>query len=153
MYPVRTPLTSSGPRSDAALLLLIVGPKLLGVDIAAEYGVGSGEEISTSAPHRGMRWAYRRLDVRGLRGSEVVLPPGTTIGDAESRRPDDRPGTEGCRRDGKIIDHTTIRLAARRCRRNHHKTEVPGRRSSAEFGDEVGDRELLDGRWTPSMWW
>ena len=140
--PVAYAVTYIWGTIGTGIILSILGPKLLGVNMEAECKRYE-KEMSAGAPAGGMQSAYRRLDMRAYKIGDR-LPPGTTIGDAESRRPNDRLFVQRLRRDGKIIDFTPATVLQQGdvvgiAGRTEVLVEVLGK-----FGNEVSDPELLD---------
>ena len=140
--PVAYAVTYIWGTIGTGIILSILGPKLLGVNMEAECKRYE-KEMSVGAPAGGMQSAYRRLDFRAYKIGDR-LPPGTTIGDAESRRPDDRLFVQRLRRDGKIIQFTPATVLQQGdvvgiAGKTDVLVEVLGK-----FGNEVSDPELLD---------
>ena len=140
--PVAYAVTYIWGTIGTGIILSILGPKLLGVDMAAECARYE-REMSKGAPAGGMQSAYRHLDIRAYKIGDR-LPPGTTIGDAESRRPNERLFVQRLRRDGKIIEFTPATVLQQGdvvgiAGRTEALVEVLGK-----FGNEVSDAELLD---------
>ena len=140
--PVAYAVTYIWGTIGTGIILSILGPKLLGVNMEAECKRYE-KEMSVGAPAGGMQSAYRRLDMRAYKIGDR-LPPGTTIGDAESRRPNDRLFVQRLRRDGKIIEFTPATVLQQGdvvgiAGKTEALVEVLGK-----FGNEVSDPELLD---------
>ena len=140
--PVAYAVTYIWGTIGTGIILSMLGPKLLGVDMEAECKRYE-KEMSVGAPAGGMQSAYRRLDMRAYKIGDR-LPPGTTIGDAESRRPNDRLFVQRLRRDGKIIEFTPATVLQQGdvvgiAGKTEALVEVLGK-----FGNEVSDPELLD---------
>ena len=140
--PVAYAVTYIWGTIGTGIILSMLGPKLLGVNMEAECKRYE-KEMSAGAPSGGMQSAYRRLDMRAYKIGDR-LPPGTTIGDAESRRPNDRLFVQRLRRDGKIIDFTPATVLQQGdvvgiAGKTEALVEVLGK-----FGNEVSDPELLD---------
>ena len=137
--PVAYAVTYIWGTIGTGIILSILGPKLLGVDMAAECARYE-KEMSKGAPAGGMQSAYRHLDIRAYKIGDR-LPPGTTIGDAESRRPNERLFVQRLRRDGKIIEFTPATVLQQGdvvgiAGRTEALVEVLGK-----FGNEVADAE------------
>jgi len=140
--PVAYAVTYIWGTIGTGIILSMLGPKLLGVNMEAECKRYE-KEMSAGAPAGGMQSAYRRLDMRAYKIGDR-LPPGTTIGDAESRRPNDRLFVQRLRRDGKIIEFTPATVLQQGdivgiAGKTEALVEVLGK-----FGNEVSDPELLD---------
>ena len=140
--PVAYAVTYIWGTIGTGIILSMLGPKLLGVNMEAECKRYE-KEMSVGAPSGGMQSAYRRLDMRAYKIGDR-LPPGTTIGDAESRRPNDRLFVQRLRRDGKIIEFTPATVLQQGdvvgiAGKTEALVEVLGK-----FGNEVSDPELLD---------
>ncbi len=140
--PVAYAVTYIWGTIGTGIILSILGPKLLRVDMEAECKRYE-KEMSAGAPAGGMQSAYRRLDMRAYKIGDR-LPPGTTVGDAESRRADVRLFVQRLRRDGKIIEFTPATVLQQGdvvgvAGRTEVLVEVLGK-----FGNEVSDPELLD---------
>jgi putative transport protein len=140
--PVAYAVTYIWGTIGTGIILSMLGPKLLGVNMEAECKRYE-KEMSVGAPAGGMQSAYRRLDFRAYKIGDR-LPAGTTIGDAESRRPNDRLFVQRLRRDGKIIEFTPATVLQQGdvvgiAGKTEALVEVLGK-----FGNEVSDPELLD---------
>ena len=140
--PVAYAVTYIWGTIGTGIILSMLGPKLLGVNMEVECKRYE-KEMSVGAPAGGMQSAYRRLDMRAYKIGDR-LPPGTTIGDAESRRPNDRLFVQRLRRDGKIIEFTPATVLQQGdvvgiAGKTEALVEVLGK-----FGNEVSDPELLD---------
>ena len=81
--PVAYAITYIWGTIGTGIILSMLGPKLLGVDLAAECKRYE-KEMSAGAPAGGMQSAYRRLDMRAYKIGDR-LPPGTTMAAAEVR--------------------------------------------------------------------
>jgi putative transport protein len=124
------------------IILSILGPKLLGVDIAAECKRYE-KEMSAGAPAGGMQSAYRRLDIRAYRIGDR-MPPGTTVLAAEAYHGDVRVYVQRLRRDGKLMEFQPTTVLQQGdviavAGRTEVLVEVLGK-----YGNEVSDAELLD---------
>jgi putative transport protein len=124
------------------IILSILGPKLLGVDIAAECKRYE-KEMSAGAPAGGMQSAYRRLDIRAYRIGDR-MPPGTTVLAAEAYHGDVRVYVQRLRRDGKLMEFQPTTVLQQGdviavAGRTEVLVEVLGK-----YGSEVSDAELLD---------
>jgi len=124
------------------IILSILGPKLLGVDIAAECKRYE-KEMSAGAPAGGMQSAYRRLDIRAYRIGDR-MPPGTTVAAAEAHHGDVRVYVQRLRRDGKLMEFKPTTVLQQGdviavAGRTEVLVEVLGK-----YGNEVSDAELLD---------
>ena len=140
--PVAYAITYIWGTIGTGIILSIVGPKLLGVDLAAECNRYE-KEMSVGAPPGGMQSAYRRLDMRAYKVRDRI-PPGTTVAAAESRHADDRVFVQRLRRDGKLIEFapTTV-LQPGDVIAVAGKTEVLVE-VIGKYANEVSDPELLD---------
>ncbi|HZA94981.1 MAG TPA: aspartate-alanine antiporter [Burkholderiaceae bacterium] len=140
--PVAYAVTYIWGTIGTGIILSILGPKLLGVDIAAECKRYE-KEMSAGAPAGGMQSAYRRLDVRAYKIGDR-LPAGTTVRDIESRLPDARIFVLRLRRDGQLVkaDPTTV-LQQGDVVAVGGKTDVLVE-VVGKHGTEVSDPELLD---------
>jgi len=124
------------------LIVSAVGPKLLGVDLAAEckrYEAAlSGGQPPGSGPT-----AWHQVDMRAYRLAAGGAAVGKTIGEAENAFTTGRIFIEGLRRQGKVIDFDTSTVL-----QADDVVAVSGRKESivelAQHGHEVEDRELLD---------
>ncbi len=85
------------------IILAQLGPKLLGIDLAAECARYE-KEMSRGAPEGGIQSAYRKLDLRAFEVAEGSTLIGRTVADAESLHRDDRLFVDRIRRGGKIMD-------------------------------------------------
>jgi putative transport protein len=124
------------------IILSILGPKLLGVDIAAECKRYE-KEMSAGAPAGGMQSAYRRLDIRAYKIGDR-MPPGTTVLAAEAYHGDVRVYVQRLRRDGKLMEFQPTTVLQQGdviavAGRTEVLVEVLGK-----YGNEVSDAELLD---------
>jgi len=140
--PVAYAITYIWGTVGTGLILSLLGPKLLGVDLAAECKRYE-QEMSVGAPAGGMQSAYRRLDMRAYKVRDRI-PPGTTVAAAEARHADDRVFVQRLRRDGQVIDFTpttvlqpgdVIAVAGK----TQVLVDVIGK-----YANEVSDPELLD---------
>ena len=124
------------------IILSMLGPKLLGVDLAAECKRYE-KEMSAGAPPGGMQSAYRRLDLRAYKVGDR-MPPGTTVAAAEAHHPDARVVILRMRRDGQTVDVTPTTVL-----KQGDVLAVGGRTEAlveviGKYGNEVSDAELLD---------
>ena len=123
-------------------ILAFLGPKLLGVDLAAECKRYEAE-MSKGAPPGGMQSAWRQFEMRAYRIAESGKAVGKTVAQAEAMVPDARVFIERLRRDGRIIEFEpdTVLQAG-------DVVAVSGRRevlvNMLQTATEVEDRELLD---------
>jgi putative transport protein len=140
--PVAYAVTYIWGTIGTGIILAMLGPKLLGVDLAAECKRYE-QEMSAGTPAGGMQSAYRRLDMRAYKVRDRI-PPGTTVASAEARHADDRVFVQRLRRDGKVIDFTpttvlqpgdVIAVAGK----TNVLVDVIGK-----YANEVSDPELLD---------
>jgi putative transport protein len=125
----------------AGLILSVIGPKLLGIDLAEECRRYEAEMSGGLAPGSG-RSAWRQVEMRAFRLKSDFPAVGKSIGETESRLANGRVFVQGLRRDGQIVDFDNdtvlqpddvIAISARR-------EEMVGYTSNPE----VEDRELLD---------
>ena len=140
--PVAYAVTYMFGTLGSAVVIAIMGPKLLGIDLEAackdyeERHGGAKKELggAGSAWHR---WAVRAYKVR--QGGKAV---GRRAGEAESMVPDARLFIQRIRRDGKIIDATTDTVL-----QAGDVVAIAGARevlvSVLQEADEVDDKELL----------
>lgn|SRR5688572_5966145 len=140
--PVAYAVTYIWGTIGTGIILSMLGPKLLGVDMAAECKRYE-REMSAGAPPGGMQSAYRRLDIRAYKIGDR-LPPGTTVGEAEARQSDTRLFVQRVRRDGKIIEFTPETVL-----QQGDVVGVAGKTEAliavlGKYGNEVSDPELLD---------
>ena len=140
--PVAYAVTYIWGTIGTGIILSMLGPKLLGVDMAAECKRYE-REMSAGAPPGGMQSAYRRLDIRAYKIGDR-LPPGTTVGEAEARQSDTRLFVQRLRRDGKIIEFTPATVL-----QQGDVVGVAGKTEAliavlGKYGNEVSDPELLD---------
>jgi putative transport protein len=140
--PVAYAITYIWGTIGTGIILAMLGPKLLGVDLAAECKRYE-QEMSVGAPAGGMQSAYRRLDMRAYKVRDRI-PPGTTVAAAEARHADDRVFVQRLRRDGKVIDFTpTTVLQPGDVIAVAGKTQVLVEKIGT-YANEVSDPELLD---------
>ena len=140
--PVAYAVTYIWGTIGTGIILSMLGPKLLGVDMAAECKRYE-REMSAGAPPGGMQSAYLRLDIRAYKIGDR-LPPGTTVGEAEARQSDTRLFVQRVRRDGKIIEFTPETVL-----QQGDVVGVAGKTEAliavlGKYGNEVSDPELLD---------
>jgi putative transport protein len=140
--PVAYAVTYIWGTIGTGLILAMLGPKLLGVNLAEECKRYE-KEMSAGAPEGGMQSAYHRYSVRAYRLGDRI-PPGTTVADAESYHEGVRVFIERLRRDGKIIEFepTTV-LKPGDVIAVSGRTEVLVERLG-KYSTEVSDPELLD---------
>ena len=140
--PVAYAITYIWGTIGTGVILSILGPKLLGVDLAAECKRYE-KEMSAGAPSGGMQSAYRRTDVRAYKIGER-MPLGMTVAGAEAHHGDARVFVQRLRRDGKLIEFTPTTVL-----QQGDVVAVAGRTEAlvevlGKYGNEVSDPELLD---------
>jgi putative transport protein len=140
--PVAYAVTYIWGTIGTGVILAMLGPKLLGVDLAAECQRYE-KELSAGGPEGGMQSAYRRYDMRAYKIGDGI-PPGTRVADAESYHTDVRVFIERLRREGQIIpfEPTTV-LKPGDVIAVSGRTEVLVERLG-KYSTEVSDPELLD---------
>ncbi|MCU4182029.1 aspartate-alanine antiporter [Bosea sp. BH3] len=127
----------------SAVVLALLGPKLLGIDLAQackdyEARLGGGKEIG------GPGSVWRRFELRAYRLREGAKVAGMRAGDAEALVTDARVFVERIRRDGVIEDATADTIL-----REGDIVALAGPRETlvnliGQNADEVEDPELLD---------
>jgi putative transport protein len=123
-------------------ILAFLGPKILGVDIAAECARYE-REMGAGSAKDGLLTARRRTEARAYRVKPGGLAVGKTVAEAEGLGKGERYFVEALRKDGRIVDVTpdTVLEAG-------DVAVVSGRRevivSLFKEADEVDDAELLD---------
>ena len=140
--PVAYAITYIWGTIGTGIILSILGPKLLGVDLAAECKRYE-KEMSVGAPSGGMQSAYRRLDIRAYKIGDR-MPSGMTVAGAEAHHGDARIFVHRLRRDGKLIEFTPTTAL-----QQGDVVAVAGRTEAlvdvlGKYGNEVSDPELLD---------
>jgi putative transport protein len=140
--PVAYAVTYIWGTIGTGVILAMLGPKLLGIDLEAECQRYE-KELSAGGPAGGMQSAYRRYDIRAYKIGDRI-PPGTSVGDAESYHADGRVFIERLRREGQIIafEPTTV-LKPGDVIAVSGRTEVLVERLG-QYSSEVSDPELLD---------
>jgi len=124
------------------IILSMLGPKLLGIDLAVECKRYE-KEMSAGAPAGGMQSAYRRLDLRAYKVGDR-MPPGTTVAAAEAHHEGVRVYIQRLRRDGQVMEFQPTTILQQGdiiavAGRTEVLVEVLGK-----YGSEVSDVELLD---------
>ena len=124
------------------VILSMLGPKILGVDIAEECKKYEAE-MSKGAPIGGMNSAWHQLQMRAFEVTADSTGVGKTVAEVEASHTEARLYIERIKRDGKIIDFdaTTVLKPGDRgviSGRTEDLINLAGRVK------EVADRELLD---------
>ena len=126
----------------SAIILALIGPKLLGIDLEAackRYEEKHGGKKETGGPGT----AWHQFELRAFRVREGGLTVGKTAQQAEGLIPEQRVFIQRIRRGGKIIDATADTVIAA-----GDIVAVAGRREVlvnliGTAAEEVDDRELL----------
>jgi putative transport protein len=126
----------------SAIILALIGPKLLGIDLEAackRYEEEHGGKKEVGGPGT----AWHQFELRAFRVREGGLAVGKTAQEAEALIPEQRVFVQRIRRGGKIIDATADTVIAA-----GDIVAVAGRREVlvsliGTAADEVDDRELL----------
>jgi putative transport protein len=143
LIPVAYAITYLFGTVGTGWILAFLGPKILGVDIAAECARYEKEMSAGATKGGGMTSAWRQHELRGYRIKEKGLATNKTVAEAEALAGGERIFIERIQRNGEIIPFTTdTKLLA------GDQVAVAGRREVlvkrfAE-GDEIEDRGLLD---------
>jgi len=101
--PVAYAITYLFGTIGTGVILSMIGPKLLGVDLAKackDYEA----KMSAGAPAGGMKTAWHQLSMRAFQVPEGGRAQGKTVNQVESIHAKERMYVERLRRDGKIID-------------------------------------------------
>ena len=126
----------------SAVVIAILGPKLLGIDLEAackdyEEKHGGGKKESGGAGSAWQRWVMRAYRVKP--GGKAV---GLRVAEAESLVPDTRVFVQRIRRDGKIVEATADTVL-----QEGDIVAIAGERevlvTLLQNADEVEDKELL----------
>jgi putative transport protein len=126
----------------SAIILALIGPRLLGIDLEAacrRYEEEHGGKKEVGGPGT----AWHQFELRAFRVREGGLAVGKTAQEAEALIPEQRVFVQRIRRGGKIIDATADTVIAA-----GDIVAVAGRREVlvsliGTAADEVDDRELL----------
>lgn len=123
------------------LILSVLGPKLLGVDLAEECRRYEAEMSGGQRPSSA-RSAWRQFEMRAFRLNPDFAAVGRTVEEAEAALAEERAFIQGLRRDGEIVefDQSTVLQPG-------DVVAVSGRREAMtgyKPNEEVEDRELLD---------
>ncbi len=142
LIPVAYAITYLFGTIGTGWILAFLGPKMLGVDIAAECARYE-REMSEGAPKSSLTSARRLREARAYKVREMGLAVGRTIAEAEQFAEGERIFIENLRRDGEILPFTTETIL-----QAGDIVAVSGKREILVevFGaaDEIDDRELLD---------
>ena len=140
--PVAYAITYIWGTIGTGVILAMLGPKLLGIDLAAECKRYE-KEMSAGAPEGGMQSAYRGRDLRAYQIGDR-LPSGTTVAAAEALQSDSRVFVQRLRRDGKIMEFTPDTVL-----KSGDVVAVSGKTDVlvnvlGKYGNEVSDADLLN---------
>jgi len=142
--PVAYAVTYLWGTVGTGMILAQLGPRMLGIDLAAECKRYEAE-MGGGADHADGRSAWRRIEMRAYTIRQGGAAAGRSVADAEQQAQDQgRVFIERLRRDGKIVD-----FAADTVLQAGDVVAVSGRREvlvgfAARGAEEVEDRELLD---------
>jgi putative transport protein len=128
--------------AGVAAFLALVGPKILGVDLAAECKKLESE-MGGNEPDPSVHSAYHLISVRAYRVTDPAYS-GITVAEFESRFPNQRIFIERFRQGNKIIEsapETQIRLGDILAIASRTETLIT---DASQFGIEVSDPALLD---------
>jgi putative transport protein len=143
LIPVAYAITYLFGTVGTGWILVFFGPKLLGVDIAAECARYE-REMSAGAPESGFLSARRKRELRAYRVQEGGKAVGLTVEQAErTLLPDERIFVEGIRSGGAIIEVTSETVL-----KAGDVVAIAGRRevlvNVLGQGVEVDDQDLLN---------
>jgi len=142
LIPVAYAITYLFGTIGTGWILAFLGPKMLGVDIAAECARYE-REMSEGAPKSSLTSARRQREARAYKVRDMGLAVGKTVGEAEQIADGERIFIENLRRNGEIQPFTTETVL-----QSGDVVAVSGKREVLVevFGaaDEIDDRELLD---------
>jgi len=142
LIPVAYAITYLFGTIGTGWILAFLGPKMLGVDIAAECARYE-REMSDGAPKQGFTSAWRARELRAYRIRDNGVVAGKTVAEAERVVDGERIFIENLRSGGEIVPFTGATVL-----RPGDVVAVAGKRevlvNRLGEGDEVEDRELLD---------
>ena len=142
LIPVAYAITYLFGTVGTGWILAFLGPKILGVDIAAECARYE-RQMSEGAPRQSFTSAWRAREIRAYRIREDGLVAGRTVAEAERVIDGERIFVENIRSGGEIVSVTSDTVL-----RPGDIVAVAGKREILvnKFGEaeEVEDRELLD---------
>jgi putative transport protein len=143
LIPVAYAITYIFGTIGTGWILAFLGPKLIGVDIAAECARYE-REMSKGAPETGFLSGRRKRELRAYRVREGGKAAGMTVAQAEQQLvPGERIFVEGLRSGGEIIDYTAVTVL-----KPGDVAAIAGPRevlvNVLGEGVEVDDAELLD---------
>jgi putative transport protein len=140
--PVAYAVTYIWGTIGTGVILSMLGPKILGVDIAEECRKYEAE-LSKGAPEGGMGSAWQQFQIRAFQVTQEQKNIGKTVGEIEQLNKESRMYIERIRRDGHIID-----FDANTVLKPGDVVAVSGRTQSLiavqDRAREVPDMELLD---------
>lgn len=140
--PIAYAVTYMFGTMGSAVIIAIIGPKLLGIDLVAACKDYVAKFGGGAAPSGGALSAWQRWAVRAYRVREGGKAVGMSVAQAEALAPETRLFIQRIRRDGQIIDATADTVL-----RAGDVVAVAGEREvlvrSLGEAVEVEDRELL----------
>ena len=141
--PVAYAVTYMFGTMGSAIVIAVLGPKLLGINLVAACKDYEEKQGGGSKEMGGAGSAWRRWEVRAFR----VAPGGKAVGlravEAEALVPDARVFVLRIRRNGKIEEATADTVLQRRGRRGGRGRPRGARQGARRGATEVEDRELL----------
>ena len=128
--------------AGASVFLALLGPKILGVNLAAECKALE-TEMGGNEPDPSVHSAYHTIGVRAYRVTDPAFAE-VTVSEFESRFPNQRLFIERLRQNNKIVEsapETTIRQNDILAIASRTETLIA---DASRFGVEISDPELLD---------